>query len=64
MRFEFSTAGRIVFGAGRLREAGGIVALLGDRPLVVAGRTAERAEPLLDVLMLGGSAGRDLLGVR
>jgi alcohol dehydrogenase class IV len=54
MRFEFSTAGRVVFGAGTLREAGGIVASLGKRPLVVTGRTVERAAPLLALLADAG----------
>lgn len=55
MRFEFSTAGRIVFGAGALQEAGEIVGGMGGRPLVVTGRTTGRAEPLLSLL-----AGRGL----
>jgi alcohol dehydrogenase class IV len=50
MRFEFATATRIVFGAGTLQEVGGIAAQLGKRALVVTGRAAERAAPLLDVL--------------
>lgn len=36
-RFEFATAGRIVFGAGSVREAAGIVKALGGRALVVTG---------------------------
>ena len=55
MRFEFSTAGRIVFGAGTLQEAGEIVEGMSERPLVVTGGTAGRAEPLLSLL-----AGRGL----
>jgi alcohol dehydrogenase class IV len=54
MRFEFSTPGRIVFGPGTLREAGGIVSSLGKRPLVVTGRSVERAEPLLALLAEAG----------
>ncbi len=50
MRFEFATAGRIVFGAGTLEETGEIVAGLGRRPLVVTGSSRERATPLLAVL--------------
>jgi alcohol dehydrogenase class IV len=50
MRFEFATAGRIVFGAGTLREAGDIAAGLGRRPLVATGSTGQRAEPLLALL--------------
>ena len=55
MRFEFATAGRIVFGAGALRDAGEIAAGLGRRPLVVTGRTADRAQPLLALLAERGA---------
>jgi alcohol dehydrogenase class IV len=54
-RFEFATARRIVFGAGALRDAGEIAAGLGRRPLVVTGRTAERARPLLALLAERGA---------
>ena len=50
MRFEFATVGRIVFGAGAVRDAGEIAAGLGRRPLVVTSRTTERAQPLLALL--------------
>jgi alcohol dehydrogenase class IV len=50
MRFELATTGRIVFGAGTLREAGDIAKSLGRRPLVVTGRTPERAQPLFALL--------------
>ena len=50
MTFEFATATRIVFGAGKLREAGTIARELGKRALVVTGRSADRAKPLLDAL--------------
>ena len=48
--FEFSTAGRIVFGAGALREAGPALAGLGRHPLIVSGRDEKRAAPLLELL--------------
>lgn len=59
MRFEFATAGRIVFGPGSIREAGRIVPGLGGRvtetrPFVVTGSDPERAAPLFDVLMERG----------
>lgn len=54
MRFEFATATRIIFGAGALREAGKIAVELGRRALVVTGRSAARAGPLLDVLAAEG----------
>jgi len=43
MRFEFATAGRIIFGDGTLAEIGGIAAGLGQRALVVTGAGAHRA---------------------
>jgi len=50
MRFEFATAGRIVFGPGTLREAGALVRELGRRAFVVTGRDRNRAGALLDSL--------------
>jgi alcohol dehydrogenase class IV len=50
MKFEFTTATRIVFGAGALREIGAIAKGLGTRVLVVTGRNAARAEKLLVLL--------------
>lgn len=48
--FEFATAARIVFGAGKLKEVGAIAAGMGQRALVVVGAKTERAQGLLDVL--------------
>jgi alcohol dehydrogenase class IV len=53
-RFEFATATRIIFGAGTLREVGPLAAEMGNRALVVTGRTIERATPLLDALTAQG----------
>lgn len=50
MAFEFATASRVVFGAGRLSEAGDLVRTCGAHALVVTGRTPERAAPLLALL--------------
>jgi len=50
MRFEFATATRIIFGLGTLSEVGPLAAEMGGRALVVIGRTAARARPLLDAL--------------
>ncbi|WP_455285435.1 iron-containing alcohol dehydrogenase [[Eubacterium] cellulosolvens] len=49
-RFEFATAARILFGPGVLREVGPIAAEMGRRAFVVTGRTATRADPLLNEL--------------
>ncbi len=48
--FEFATAGRIIFGAGALREAGALAASLGRRALVVTGADPDRAAPLIERL--------------
>jgi alcohol dehydrogenase class IV len=48
--FEFATAGRILFGAGRLNEAGSLVAGFGTRVLVVTGSRTRRAVALIDRL--------------
>jgi len=47
MKFEFASAGRIVFGPGCLNEALGAVRDIGRRALVVTGRDATRADPVL-----------------
>ncbi|MGD9100388.1 MAG: iron-containing alcohol dehydrogenase [Anaerolineae bacterium] len=54
MRFEFATATRIIFGTGTLREIGPLAAEMGRRALVVTGREAARAEPLLEALSAEG----------
>jgi alcohol dehydrogenase class IV len=55
LSFEFATAARIVFGAGRLRDAGAIAAELGARAMVVQGASG-RAEPLIASLHEQGVA--------
>ncbi len=47
MQFEFATATRIVFGAGRVREAASVAASLGSTALIVTGRTSARVAPLI-----------------
>ncbi|MBV9744106.1 MAG: iron-containing alcohol dehydrogenase [Acidobacteriia bacterium] len=47
MRFEFATAGRIVFGAGVVREASKAAAGYGRRALLVTGAHPERAAKLV-----------------
>jgi alcohol dehydrogenase class IV len=54
MKFEFATAGRIIFGAGVMRQAGALAAGLGARALVVGGRDQGRLAPLLDLLRAAG----------
>ena len=57
VNFEFATATRIVFGAGRLREIRTIAPALGRRALVVIGKSSgavKRVEPLLSALTDAG----------
>jgi alcohol dehydrogenase class IV len=56
MRFEFATATRIIFGPGTLREAGPMAAVMGDRALLVTGRSKKRVEPLVEILGSQGVA--------
>ena len=51
MKFEFATATKIIFGAGTLRQAGAVAKEFGQRALVVTGRDARRAGPLLEILL-------------
>jgi alcohol dehydrogenase class IV len=50
MRFEFATAGRILFGPGTLHEVGAIAAELGTHILVATRAATASASPLLDEL--------------
>lgn len=49
-RFEFMTAGRIIFGNGVLRELPNLAKAFGERALVVTGSDAQRAAPVLTLL--------------
>ena len=50
MQFEFSTATRIIFGAGKAREIGTYALTLGRRAMVVTGRSSARAAMILEQL--------------
>jgi alcohol dehydrogenase class IV len=54
MRFEFCTAGRILFGPGVLKRVGPFAAETGRRVFVVTGGNVERAELLLQDLKRHG----------
>ncbi len=54
MKFEFATAGRILFGEGRLAEVGAAARELGSRAVVVTGSRPQRAQSLLDLLAGAG----------
>jgi len=55
-KFEFATTTRIVFGDGMVKEAGKLAGDFGKHTLVVTGRNATRAEPLLKILRDTGMA--------
>jgi alcohol dehydrogenase class IV len=57
--FEFAAPTRILFGEGRLREAGALATALGARALVVEG-SGGRAGPLRDLLRASGVAATEL----
>lgn len=54
MHFEFATATRILFGAGRIAQVGGLAAAFGRCVLVVTGQDEARAAPLLRLLEEAG----------
>jgi alcohol dehydrogenase class IV len=56
MQFDFATANRIIFGAGKVRDAGRLAKEMGRRALVVTGRDSNRAQPLLAALEAEGLA--------
>ncbi len=56
MSFEFSTAGRVLFGEGSVREVPSLASSLGSRALVVTGKTPGRHEGLIASLGAAGVA--------
>jgi alcohol dehydrogenase class IV len=54
MRFEFATAGRIVFGAGAVREVAPAAKSMGKRALLLTGASHERAASLAVDLAAAG----------
>src|SRR6266542_1396308 len=54
MRFEFATAGRILFGPGTIKQVGTLAAELGRRALVATGWPVERMRVLTDLLQSAG----------
>ncbi|MGH9328176.1 MAG: iron-containing alcohol dehydrogenase [Terriglobia bacterium] len=54
MRFEFATAHRIIFGQGAVREVAPAAREMGQRALLVTGKTAGRAAPLVESLQAAG----------
>ena len=60
MQFEFATAGRIVFGVGKLDTLGELVSGMGNRALVVRGCPQEVYDRLCKLLELQGIACEEL----
>jgi alcohol dehydrogenase class IV len=56
MRFEFATAGRILFGEGTLRDVAPAASAMGRRALLVTGKSTERASALMAGLKASGLA--------
>jgi alcohol dehydrogenase class IV len=56
MRFEFATATRILFGSGVMSEAAPAAKALGRQALVITGKDAGRAAPLVEGLRAHGIA--------
>ena len=56
MNFEFATASRIRFGPGVVREVPQLARKLGQRVLLVTGRSADRVHPLAQALETAGLA--------
>jgi len=56
MRFEFATAGRIIFGPGTLLEIGDLAAKMGRRAFLITGNNADRAAPVMEHLKKQGVA--------
>ena len=50
MNFEFATATRIVFGAGKVRDAVSTAASMGTKALIVSGSTAARLDAFIQEL--------------
>lgn len=46
-RFEFASAGRIIFGAGAIKELGPAAKALGHRALIITGRSVRHADSIL-----------------
>jgi alcohol dehydrogenase class IV len=54
MAFEFATATKILFGAGSIAALPAQVRALGERALIVSGRSAERCSSAADALIAAG----------
>lgn len=56
MTFEFSTAGRVIFGTGKRKELPGVLKeYRAGRVFCVSGASTERAQPILDLIEASGA---------
>ena len=55
MNFEFATAGRIIFGAGKVNLLPGLIRGLGRKAALVTGSNAERVGPVFQTLKSAGA---------
>jgi alcohol dehydrogenase class IV len=51
MNFEFHTATRIIFGAGKFQDTGSLTSSLGSRALIVSGLSDDMTSPLIEILI-------------
>jgi len=58
MTFEFATAGRILFGPGKIKESAAVASTLGKRALFVTGNNPDRAQSCADYVSANGVATR------
>jgi alcohol dehydrogenase class IV len=54
MQFEFATATRIIFGLGKIQEAGSLAKLMGSRALLVSGLSDKTSSILVEILSRDG----------
>lgn len=58
MTFEFATAGRILFGPGKIKELAAIASTVGKRALFVTGKNPDRAHSYADCVGANGATTR------
>jgi alcohol dehydrogenase class IV len=62
MLFDFATANQIIFGCGAFQKVGTAATTMGERALVITGKSVERADPLVDML-ISNKIGVELLSI-
>jgi alcohol dehydrogenase class IV len=54
MHFEFATATRIIFGPGTIKDAGNIAVKIGNKALLVTGKSGAAPDRLIEILSASG----------